>query len=108
MNKSYKQVKGFMNCFCNEWIKSVAMRTFQGNWADRNVKTTSRVNGRFYSTLDTDLQNLSKLTDRQLDNVRRIVCNETKYCHITPLLADLHWLPVKFRIEFKILLNVFN
>ena len=37
------QVKGFMNCFCNERIKSVAMRTFRGNWADRNVKITTRV-----------------------------------------------------------------
>ena len=49
MNKSYKQVKTFMNYFCNEWIKSVAMRTFQGNWADRNVKTTLRVNGRLHT-----------------------------------------------------------
>ena len=32
----------------------------------------------------------------------RLICNENKYCLITPLLADLHWLPVKFRIEFKI------
>ena len=24
--------------------------------------------------------------------------------NITPLLVDLHWLPVKFRIEFKILI----
>ena len=30
------------------------------------------------------------------------------YCHITPLLVDLHWLAVKFRIEFKILLIVFQ
>ena len=29
-------------------------------------------------------------------------------CHITPLLVDLHWLPVKFRIEFKIPLIVFK
>ena len=37
----------------------------------------------------------------------RLMCNESKhYCHITPLLVDLHWLPVKFRIEFKILLIV--
>ena len=28
--------------------------------------------------------------------------------HITPLLVFLHWLPVKFRIEFKILLIVFK
>ena len=28
--------------------------------------------------------------------------------YITPWLVDLHWLPVKFRIEFKILLIVFK
>ena len=38
----------------------------------------------------------------------RLICNESKYCHITPLLVDLHWLPVKFRIEIKILLIVFK
>ena len=38
----------------------------------------------------------------------RLICNESKYCHITPLLVDLHWLPVKFRIDFKILLIVFK
>ena len=34
----------------------------------------------------------------------RLICIESKYCHITPLLVDVHWLPAKFRIEFKILL----
>ena len=38
----------------------------------------------------------------------RLICNERKYSHITLLLVDLHWLPVKFRIEFKILLIVFK
>ncbi|KAF7642270.1 hypothetical protein LDENG_00261100, partial [Lucifuga dentata] len=28
--------------------------------------------------------------------------------HITPLLASLHWFPVRFRIEFKILLITFK
>ena len=28
--------------------------------------------------------------------------------HITPVLATLHWLPVKFRIDFKILLLAFK
>ncbi|KAF7647629.1 hypothetical protein LDENG_00169210 [Lucifuga dentata] len=28
--------------------------------------------------------------------------------HITPILAGLHWLPVCFRIDFKILLLVFK
>ena len=34
----------------------------------------------------------------------RLICNEIKYCHLTPSSVDVHWLPVKFRIEFKILL----
>ena len=34
--------------------------------------------------------------------------NRSIDCHITPLLFDLHWLPVKFRIEFKILLITFK
>ena len=34
---------------------------------------------------------------------------KTKYCdHITPVLASLHWLPVSFRIDFKILLMTFK
>jgi hypothetical protein len=34
----------------------------------------------------------------------RLVYHAPKQCHITPLLQDLHWLPVKIRIMFKILL----
>ena len=31
-----------------------------------------------------------------------------KFCHITPILKELHWLPVRKRIEFKILLITFK
>ena len=47
-----------------------------------------------------------KIKDGGYNNTN--ICNESKYCHVTPLLVDLHWLPVKFRIEFKILLIVFK
>ena len=30
----------------------------------------------------------------------RLIFNESKYCHITSLLMELHWLPIKLRIEF--------
>ncbi len=33
---------------------------------------------------------------------------DKKYEHITPVLASLHWLPVRHRNEFKILLIVFK
>ena len=38
----------------------------------------------------------------------RLVCNSSKFCHISPLLRLLHWLPVRQRIVFKILLIVFK
>ena len=38
----------------------------------------------------------------------RLVFNLRKYDCITPALVTLHWLPVKYRIEFKTLLIVFK
>ena len=40
--------------------------------------------------------------------VARSVCLKSKYECITPLLQELHWLPVEYRIEFKILLVTFK
>ena len=38
----------------------------------------------------------------------RIVTQTRNFNHITPVLSDLHWLPVSYRIVFKILLLVFK
>ena len=38
----------------------------------------------------------------------RLIFQESRFCHITPLLKSLHWLPVKFRIVFKIILITFK
>ena len=54
------------------------------------------------------LQNI-KLTNCNVFNTcARLICNESKYCHITPLLMELHWLPINLRIESKIVLIVFK
>ena len=46
---------------------------------------------------------------QQLQNAAaRIVTLSTKRTHITPVLQSLHWLPVKDRIIFKILLLTFH
>ena len=37
------------------------------------------------------------------NNAARLVRRSKKYDHITPVLKDLHWLPVKSRITFKVL-----
>ena len=38
----------------------------------------------------------------------RIVCQLTKYHHITGVLKDLHWLPIRQRIVFKILMITYK
>ena len=44
---------------------------------------------------------LSKL--QRLQNVAaRLVSNVAKYDHITSTLVNLHWLPVTYRVNFKI------
>ena len=45
---------------------------------------------------------------RVLNAAARVVCLVPQYSHITPVLKDLHWLPVKYRIMFKILLLVYK
>ena len=38
----------------------------------------------------------------------RLIFSMPRYCHITPLLFDLHWLPVNQRVAFKMLLLVYK
>ena len=38
----------------------------------------------------------------------RVICKVSKYNHITPILKELHWLPVEARIEYKLLTLTFK
>ncbi|XP_053569847.1 uncharacterized protein LOC128660189 [Bombina bombina] len=38
----------------------------------------------------------------------RLLTNQTRSCHITPVLHSLHWLPIKWRTYFKIGLLTFK
>ena len=55
---------------------------------------------------------LPKSQVQQLQRIQntaaRIVSGRRKYDHITPVLYDLHWLPVDKRIEFKTLVLIFK
>ena len=42
------------------------------------------------------------------NSAARLLTNAKKREHITPILATLHWLPVTYRIDFKILLLTFK
>ena len=43
-----------------------------------------------------------------LNSAARIVSLTRKYDHITPIMMELHWLPVEQRIKYKILLFVYK
>ena len=45
---------------------------------------------------------------RLQDSAARIILRTRKYEHITPVLIKLHWLSIKFRIQFNVLLLVYN
>ncbi len=38
----------------------------------------------------------------------RVLTRSRKYDHITPILQSLHWLPIKIRISYKILLLAYK
>ncbi len=42
------------------------------------------------------------------NSAARLMTGTQKYDHITPSLRSLHWLPVPYRITFKILIFVFK
>jgi len=68
---------------------------------------TSRLdngNATLYGLPDTQLGRLQ----RMLHIAARILTLTPVYNHITPILIELHWLPVSKRIEYKILLLTFK
>ena len=46
--------------------------------------------------------------ERIQNNAARVITLTKKYDHFTPVLKELHWLPVRKRIEFKILLLAYK
>ena len=77
--------------------------------------TKQLVHGLVISKLDYANAILYGLPDnvvKQLQHVQndaaKVIFQKRKYDHVTPILKELHWLPVQFRIKFKILTYVFR
>ena len=50
---------------------------------------------------------ISKL-QRVQNSAARLIKQTGRFNHITPVLRDLHWLPIEFRIDYKIILITFK
>ena len=61
-------------------------------------------NAVLYGTSSANTDKLQRLQN----TLARVVTNTRRRDHITPVLADLHWLPVRFRIGYKIALITFK
>ena len=78
-------------------------------WTEKLIHAfiTSRLkycNSLLYAVPDHHMQKLQRVMNA---SVRLIFC-APKHCHIMPLLQQLHWLPIRLRIKFKILLITFK
>ena len=66
-----------------------------------NALVSSRLdycNSLFLSLTDFELRRLQLVQN----SLCRVVPRSSKYSHITPQLKKLHWLPVKYRVQFKL------
>ena len=86
-----------------------------GNTYQRKLLTEILVHAFVTSKLDhcnSLLHNVPKNVIKKLQSVQnaaaRLITRFRKWDHITPVLFDLHWLPVSERIKFKILLLTFK
>lgn len=61
-------------------------------------------NSILYGLPDTELNKLQRIQN----TAARLVTKSKKSEHITPVLGGLHWLPIKARISFKLLLLTFK
>ena len=68
------------------------------------VSRIDNCNSLLYGVLACNLNKLQKLQNA----CARMIYGKRKFEHVTPLLHELHWLPIRQRIVFKILLFVFK
>ena len=73
------------------------------------------VHSLIFSHIDYCNSLLCDIPQYQLNKFQRIqnmaaklIFQQPKFSHVTPLLKELHWLPVKYRIRFKLLLLTFK
>ena len=54
------------------------------------------------------LDNVVKQLQHVQNAAAKVIFQKRKYDHVTPILKELHWLPVQFQIKFKILTYVYR
>ena len=68
------------------------------------VSRLDNCNSLFYGIQESEISRLQRMQN----SCARLIYGRRKHDHVTDLFRELHWLPVKQRIIFKILLFVFK
>jgi len=106
----------------NEHVSKVCSKAFRSLYNIRQIRkyltvesTKTLIHAFLTSHIDYCNSLLYGLPQYQFDRLQRILnaaarvtCLIPKYAHISPVLAQLHWLPVKYRVTYKIALIVFK
>ena len=98
-------------------IGKICSKAFRGLYNIRRFLTAQSTKTRIHAFLSSHLDYcnalLFGLPKYQIDCLQkvqnaapRVIFRIAKFDHITPALIDLHWLPVSFRVQFKLLLLV--
>ena len=103
------------------WRKSTCRAASHALWQISKIRKymdmncTKQLHGLVISKLDYANAILYGLPDnvvKQLQHVQnaaaKVIFQKRKYDHVTPILKELHWLPVQFRIKFKFLTFVYR
>ena len=72
-----------------------------------NSLVTSRLdycNALLYGVPKTILNKLQTVQN----TAARVVPRTSRFSHITPLLKELHWLPIQYRVQYKILIHTYK
>lgn len=107
-----------MDCHINNIIKSsyLQLRHLGKIRKYLTIEATEKLVHAFITSrldnLNALLCNLNKSQVRRLqlvqNNAARLVLQKKRSCHVSPLLQQLHWLPIKYRIQYKVLLLVYK
>ena len=98
LETSLVQVFSIMLKYLTSWSISVF------NKKKENYKTNVLHNSLLYGLPDCLLKKLQHVQNA----AARLITLSRKHEHITPILFNLHWLPINYRIIFKILLITYK
>ena len=113
MDKHLSMTQHISNVVKNAFLKIREISYYRKFLTPSATKTlihayvTSRLdycNGLLYGLPKESINRLQSV----LNTAARLVTLTRKYDSITPVLKELHWLPVEFRIQYKIILQVFK